>query len=297
MFLARTLLISLFLVGPALAQQPDTQQAPPNPPPAQNAPSEQQPGTNPPAAQPAPAPEKSPERDKDPQGTAQGTAQANDDQNKNAGTSKDRLFFTLPNFLTLENAGQVPPLSAGEKFRVQVRSTFDYVEFPWWGVLAAIGQAQNSSSYGQGWGAYGSRYGTTAADSIIENFMTAAVMASVLRQDPRFFQKGKGSFWHRTSYAVSRVWRTRSDSGHSQINYSEILGSAIAAGISNYSYHPHDEKNLGNTAQTWGTQVGLDAITYVVKEFWPDIRRKVRHEKLDAGSPVVNPRAPSPASN
>jgi hypothetical protein len=25
------------------------------------------------------------------------------------GTAKDRLFFTLPNFLTLENAGNVPP--------------------------------------------------------------------------------------------------------------------------------------------------------------------------------------------
>jgi cytoskeletal protein RodZ len=39
------------------------------------------------------------------------TTQESRDQSKAQGTSKDRLFFTLPNFLTLENAGQVPPLT------------------------------------------------------------------------------------------------------------------------------------------------------------------------------------------
>ncbi len=34
------------------------------------------------------------------------------------GTSNDRLFFALPNFLTIQNAGQVPPLTSGQKFKV-----------------------------------------------------------------------------------------------------------------------------------------------------------------------------------
>jgi hypothetical protein len=183
----------------------------------------------------------------------------------------------LPNFLTLENAAQVPPLTAGEKFKVVARSSFDYVQYPWYGFLAGISQAENSEpGYGQGAAGYGKRYGAALADGAIENFMTSAVFPSLLRQDPRFFQSGKGGFWHRVGYAMSRVVVTRGDSGNAQFNFSEIFGSALSAGISTYSYHPHADRTLRNTASVWGTQVGYDTLTYVVKEFWPDIRRKLR---------------------
>jgi len=200
-----------------------------------------------------------------------------DSQSQTSGTSNDRLFFTLPNFLTLENANQVPPLTSGQKFKVVARSSFDYVQYPWYGFLAGISQAEDSEpGYGQGAAGYGKRFGAAVADGTIENFLTSAVLPSLLRQDPRFFQSGKGGFWHRTGYAISRVIVTRTDSGHSQVNYSEIFGGALAAGISTYSYHPHADRTLRNSASVWGTQVGYDTITYVVKEFWPDIRRKIR---------------------
>lgn len=197
-----------------------------------------------------------------------------------SGTSNDRLFYTLPNFLTLENAAQMPPLTTGEKFKVVARGTFDYVEFPWYAALAGISQAQNSEArYGQGAAGYGKRYGATFADGTIENFMVGAVFPSLLKQDPRFYQSGEGTFWHRTGYAISRIFVTRTDSGHQQFNFSEFLGSALAAGISTYSYHPKADRTLANTASVWGTQVGYDTLTIVVKEFWPDIRRKLSHRK------------------
>ncbi len=200
-----------------------------------------------------------------------------DGQSQTTGTSNDRLFFTLPNFLTLENANQVPPLSTGQKYRVVVRSSFDYVLYPWYGFLAGISQAENSEpGYGQGAAGYGKRYGAAFADGTIENFLTGAVFPSLLRQDPRFFQSGNGGFWRRTGYAMSRVIITRGDSGHSQANYSEIVGSALSAGISTYTYHPRADQNLRNAASVWGSQVGYDTLTFVVKEFWPDIRRKLR---------------------
>jgi hypothetical protein len=197
-------------------------------------------------------------------------------QTEQSGTSKDRLFYTLPNFLTVENVGQIPPLSAGQKFKVVARSSFDWVEFPWYGVLAGISQAQNSEAgYGQGAAGYANRFGSEFADGTIENFWTSAILPSLLRQDPRFYQLNKGGFWHRTGYAMSRIFVTRSDSGKSQFNTSEILGSAIAAAISTYSYHPQADRTFSNTASVWGTQIGYDTLTIVVKEFWPDIRRKL----------------------
>lgn len=199
---------------------------------------------------------------------------------KTGSTSNDRLFFALPNFLTLENGGNVPPLTVGQKFKVVARGSFDYIQIPWYAALAGISQAQNSEpGYGQGAEGYGKRFGSAFADGTIENFMTQAILPSLLHQDPRFFQESQGGFWHRTGYAVSRIVVTRSDSGHQQFNFSEVFGSAAAASISTYSYHPSADRTLSNTASVWGTQVGYDTITIVVKEFWPDIRRKLSKKK------------------
>ncbi|MGA2022083.1 MAG: hypothetical protein ABSH02_15940 [Candidatus Sulfotelmatobacter sp.] len=254
------------------------------------------------------------EKPKDTDPTAQGTPVAastnKNSQDKNAGTSNDRLFLALPNFLTLENAGKVAPLTTGQKFKVVARGTFDKVEFPWYGALAGISQAENSEpGYGQGWEGYAKRYGSAFADGTIENFMVGAVMPSILHQDPRFFQTSEGGFAHRAGYAVSRIFVTRTDSGHSQFNYSEIIGSALSAGISTNTYHPRSfittrydpstggltyihnasDRTLPNTLSVWGTQVGYDTITIVIKEFWPDVHRKMTHKHKSEVAPTGSP--------
>jgi hypothetical protein len=45
-----------------------------------------------------------------------------------------------------------------------------------------------------------------------------------------------------------------------------------------YTYHPRADRNLLNSASVWGSMVGYDTLTIVVKEFWPDIRRKLSHK-------------------
>jgi hypothetical protein len=195
------------------------------------------------------------------------------------GTSNDRLFFALPNFLTLENSANVPPLTAGQKFKVVARGSFDPIQFVWYGFLSGISQAEDSEpGFGQGAEGYGKRYGAAFADGTIENFMTSAVLSSLFREDPRFYQSGQGGFVQRSGYAVSRIFTTRTDSGHQRFNFAEVLGSAIAASISTYSYHPRSDRTIENTASVWGSEIGYDTVTIVVKEFWPDIRRKL-HKK------------------
>ena len=194
-------------------------------------------------------------------------------------TSKDRLFYAMPNFLTVREVDGMPPLTSAQKFSVVARGSFDYFQSVWYGALAGISQAENSEpSFGQGAQGYGKRYGTAVADGTIEDFMSGAVLPSLLHQDPRFFQSGQGGFWRRSGYAISRIFVTRSDSGRRQFNFSEVVGSGLAAGISTYSYHPRADRTLPNTANVWGTQVGYDTLTIVVKEFWPDIRRKLGHK-------------------
>ncbi len=276
-WLARLLLclsLAVLLSGSLLAQSVPAS-AEPTPAaqgqPAQSQAAQTEAAQNQPAEAPAPKP-------------ADPTVQTKDssaaDSNTAKGTSNDRLFFALPNFLTLENSANVPPLTAGEKFKVVARSSFDPVQFVWYGFLSGISQAENSEpGYGQGAEGYAKRYGAAFADGTIENFMTSAVLSSLFRSDPRFFQSGQGGFVHRAGYAMSRILITRTDSGHQRFNFAEILGSAMSASISTYSYHPQADRTIANTASVWGSEVGYDTVTLVVKEFWPDIRRALHKKK------------------
>ena len=247
-----------------------------------------------PAAGQSPSDKDAADKDKDkaaPNSNGQGT---------NAGTSNDRLFYTLPNFLTMRSTGQLPPLTAGQKFKVVARGSFDYVLYPWYGFLSGISQWEDSEpGYGQGAEGYGKRFASSFADGTIENFFTGAIFPSVLHQDPRFYQTSEGSFMHRTEYAVSRIFVTFGDSGKTQFNYSEIVGSALSAAISTNTYHPRafitkrfdpatdtalfihnsSDRTLSNTLSVWGTQVGYDTLTIVVKEFWPDVQRMITHKR------------------
>jgi hypothetical protein len=199
---------------------------------------------------------------------------------KASGTSNDRIFYTLPNFLTLENADKAPPLSVGEKFKTTARSSFDPVTFFWHGAQAGISQAHNSeSAYGQGAEGYAKRFAQNFADGTIENFTTQAIFPSLLHEDPRYFQSGKGGVKGRIIYALKCIAVTRTDSGQSQINYSEFLGSSTAALISTYSYHPKGDRNLVNATSVWAWEVGYDTLNNLIKEFWPDIRRKLQPSK------------------
>lgn len=218
---------------------------------------------------------------------AQNTKQKKKSTKRTDGTSNDRLLFVLPNFLTLENAANTPPLTTGQKFKATARGTFDPVEFVWYGMQAGISQARNDDAiYGQGMEGFAKRYGVRFADGTIQNFFTKAIYPSLLREDPRYFQLGEGGFLHRTFYAVSRVFVTRTDAGGNTFNFSEVLGSATAAGISSYTYHPADAHNVDNALHVCVTQVAYDVLSNVVKEFWPDLRRKLHKTNVSDAQSV-----------
>jgi hypothetical protein len=194
---------------------------------------------------------------------------------KETGTVNDRIFEVMPNYGTVETAKELPPLTTGQKYRLATAGVFDYFAFPFNGALAAIDQANNSpKSWGQGWGAYGKRYGASFADNSIGTYMTTAIFPSMLHEDPRYYQLGKGSFTHRAYHAVNRLFVTRTDSGNERFNYSEIVGNAVAAAFSNV-YHAPEDRTAGRNAGTLGMLIMWDGVSNELKEFWPDIRRKV----------------------
>jgi len=241
--------------SPALAQQPDPQQPPP-------------PKTDPPSS--SEKNNKDKKQDEPPGGTV-----GKSKLEKETGTVNDRIFEVLPNYGTVENANALPPLSTGQKFRIATASVFDWGAYPFNGALSAIAQARNDpKEWGQGWDAYGKRFGANFADNSIGTYMTVAVFPSLFREDPRYYQMGKGGFWRRSYHAVNRLFVTRTDSGATHFNYSESIGNAAAAALSNL-YHVPSDRTASRNATTFAFLIVYDGLANGMKEFWPDIRRKV----------------------
>jgi hypothetical protein len=56
------------------------------------------------------------------------------------------------------------------------------------------------------------------------------------------------------------------------------VGAGAASGISS-CYYPSRERSFSNTASEWGLDVGIDAASFVFREFWPDVNRHIFHNK------------------
>ena len=137
---------------------------------------------------------------------------------------------------------------------------------------------KSQPSFGQGAEGFGKYYWHVFVDTSIENYMTEAIVPAATREDPRYYTMGKGGFMKRSGYAASRLFITRTNAGKSTFNLSEIVGAGAAAGIGNV-YYPAEYNPWVKTYQRWGTQVGLDGVFNVLKEFWPDINQAVFHGK------------------
>jgi hypothetical protein len=187
-----------------------------------------------------------------------------------------RIFGVLPNYRTANESAVYMPITAKQKFTIAAKDSFDYPLLGLSASLAAIGQWDNSNpSFGQGWAAYGHRVGVEYADQAIGNMLTEGLFPVMLHEDPRYFRRGYGTFWSRTWYAATRVFVTKTDSGGTRFNFSEILGNATGTAISN-AYTP-DQRDVGDNIETWWTQVSIDSASQVLKEFWPDIKHKLFH--------------------
>jgi hypothetical protein len=186
---------------------------------------------------------------------------------------KHHILWVIPNYRADERGLEFKPLTPGQKFKLAFDDSFDPTAFLVAGVFAGSSMLQHQYHFGQGAEGFAKYYGGAFADQAIGNTFTEALLPVALHQDPRYFTKGKGGFFRRTGYAISREVITYNDDGRNHFNTSELLGNAIAAGISN-AYYPAADRSLGKTVNKWGQQIGLDTGFNIMKEFWPDIRRK-----------------------
>lgn len=188
-----------------------------------------------------------------------------------------RMFGVLPNYRTTELNAPFVPITTKRKFYIAEKDTFDYPIFYLSGAFAGLYQLENQNpSFGQGMKGYAKRYVTSYADQAMGNILTEGAFPSLLHEDTRYFRKATGGTWSRVGYAASRVLVTRTDKGRWDFNYSEWLGNASAVAISN-SYYP-DTRHPSDNVEKLGIQIATDSFSNILKEFWPDIKRKMFHK-------------------
>jgi hypothetical protein len=205
-------------------------------------------------------------------------AQANN-PNDRFGKQPKRILGIIPNYRAVSANTQLPPLNFKGELWLATQDTFDYSNFILVGALAGIDMAGKSQpTFGQGAEGFGKYYWHVFVDGGIENYMTEAVVPLATKEDPRYYTMGKGGFFKRTGYAVTRLFITRANSGKSTFNLSEVVGAGAAAGIGN-AYYPAQNNQWVKTYQRWGTQVGLDGAFNILKEFWPDVNQAIFHGK------------------
>ena len=218
-----------------------------------------------------------------------GASQAQVAQEQIKAQEKQRVLAVVPNFY-VTYVPDPAPLNVKQKFGLAWKQTIDPVSFVMSGALAGFEQWQDLyPGYGQGAEGYGKRFGASYADLASTTFFGSAIFPSLLKQDPRYFYKGTGSKRSRALHAVASAFICRSDNKRWQPNYSSILGTLAASGLSN-AYYPEKDRGVGLTFENAAIGTGGNAVINLLQEFV--VRRmtpKASKANRGQGQPVNNP--------
>jgi hypothetical protein len=201
---------------------------------------------------------------------------------------QQRIAGVVPNFNVSYNQ-DAAPLSRKQKLHLAWRTATDPVAFGIAAFDAGLSQAEDDfTGYGQGAQGYAKRFGASYADNFDGTMIGNAIFPILLKQDPRYFRRGQGSFSSRFFYALSTTVWCKNDNGSHGPNYSNILGNLTAGGISNL-YYPASDRGAGLTLERGLTVTAYGAFGGLFNEFWPDIARKVFKDKMTKLQPHVPP--------
>ena len=169
-------------------------------------------------------------------------------------------------------AAKAVTLSAKEKFNYFLKRSF-LSPMPYGTAIAAgaFGEWLDNDHH------HHAKPGDFAADSITRaarsfafgtsaNFFEKFAYPSLFKQDPRYYRSEKIGAGARITYAVSRLFVTRSDQGASQFNASFIAGGLTAAGLSNV-WERDERRTAAETMKRWGLHVGFAAAANILHEF------------------------------
>lgn len=185
-----------------------------------------------------------------------------------------RKSFAFPDIATDQRK-----FGPAQKFKLFVNNSVSPATI----IAAAAGAGWNQAfdspeGYGQGAEGYGKRFGSSMARAASANFFGTFVLASVLREDPRFYVKKDLSFGASVKYSLVRVLVTRTDSGKDTLNISGLVGPLGAEMLAN-TYFPPGNRSTGDALVRFGYDMLWRAAGNMMKQYWPTINKKLLKPK------------------
>ena len=196
-----------------------------------------------------------------------------------AASTVKQLAATAKRDILGQVMGMVGPdestLTEKRRFHLYLLSTVGPIPILAEAAGAGIGQWENSpKEWGQGWGAYGQRFGSNLAYNGVRGTITYGTSA-LFHEDNRYFASNKHGLWARTGYAVLSTVTARHPDGQTAFSISNFTGVVGASAIASV-WGPDSWKGVGNISRNAGISFGATAGFNLVREFLPDVLHRTQ---------------------
>jgi hypothetical protein len=167
-------------------------------------------------------------------------------------------------------------LTTKGKFLLFVDDSIDPVTFLGAAFNAGLDQAQDTDpSFGQGAAGYGKRFSTEMADNASSEFFKEFLYPTIFSEDPRYYRLGYGGAKARFLHAAEHMVVAHQENGQLMFNFSRWLGAVSAVSLGNL-YHPDNRRGVAPAARTMSIGFAEDVGFDELREFWPEIAKKVK---------------------
>lgn len=179
-------------------------------------------------------------------------------------------------FAPAYDAKNAVPLTQREDFKIHVKRALGTEALFFDTFSAGLDQWRNApSAWGHGADGYAKRFGSQAGTKGVRE-MVGFGLDAALHTDPRVYRSTKTGFKGRLIDALSQVVVARTESGGHTFAVANV-GSAFAAGQVQTLWMPAGHSNVSDGLVNAGLLLMADGARDVLREFWPDIHRKLHH--------------------
>jgi hypothetical protein len=168
------------------------------------------------------------------------------------------------------------PLTFGERLKIYEQSFIQPESVIGPALGAGIGQWRDTPpEWGQGAGAYGTRFASGFGRSVISRTIALGV-ATADHEDSRFIPSSETGIWRRTRHAIVGTFVSRTPTGGSMPAFSRFAGAYGAGFIAN-AWEPRSQNDAGHALERGSTALLSSVGWHIFEEFWPDIRGAFHH--------------------
>jgi hypothetical protein len=143
------------------------------------------------------------------------------------------------------------------------------------GAGGALAQWRDTpTEWGQGWDSYGVRVASRFGQNLVKQQILFAVQA-IDHENPEHLRSHRHGFGNRVKDSIRYTFTSGTDDGKFMPAYSRFIGAYGAAFVSR-SWHPARYHTFGSGLKTGTTSLGIDLGMNLLREFWPDVKKRLR---------------------